>query len=54
VHVFALEVKSQLKDWPEKEERKFRWFSPNEAASAVQETALSEIILGICGHLKPA
>ncbi len=47
VQVFLLEVEGQLKDWPEKEERRFHWFSPAEAADVVQEPALSEIILGI-------
>jgi 8-oxo-dGTP pyrophosphatase MutT (NUDIX family) len=47
VQVFALEVKRQRKDWPEREEREFRWFSPAEAASSVREAALSDIILSI-------
>jgi hypothetical protein len=34
-------------DWPEKEEREVRWFSLSEAAKAVQEVALSDIILGV-------
>jgi 8-oxo-dGTP pyrophosphatase MutT (NUDIX family) len=45
VLVFPLEVSRQQDDWPEKEQRKFRWFSPNDAANAVQEPALSDIIL---------
>jgi 8-oxo-dGTP pyrophosphatase MutT (NUDIX family) len=49
VQVFILEVKRQRQDWPEKEEREVRWFSPNEAAKAVQEAALSDIILSIRG-----
>jgi 8-oxo-dGTP pyrophosphatase MutT (NUDIX family) len=49
VQVFPLEVKRQRKDWPEKEEREVRWLSPNEAAKAVQETALSDIILSMRG-----
>jgi 8-oxo-dGTP pyrophosphatase MutT (NUDIX family) len=47
VHVFPLEVKRQRTDWLEKEEREVRWFSLSEAAKAVQEAALSDIILGI-------
>ncbi len=47
VQVFPLEVKHQRTDWPEKEEREVRWFSLSEAAKAVQETALSDIILGV-------
>jgi 8-oxo-dGTP pyrophosphatase MutT (NUDIX family) len=49
VQVFILEVKRQRQDWPEKEEREVRWFSPSEAAKAVQEAALSDIILNIRG-----
>jgi 8-oxo-dGTP pyrophosphatase MutT (NUDIX family) len=49
VQVFPLEVKRQRKDRPEKEEREVRWLSPHEAAKAVQETALSEIILSMRG-----
>jgi hypothetical protein len=47
VQVFLLEVKHQRTDWPEKEEREVQWFSLNEAAKAVQEAALSDIILSI-------
>ncbi len=47
VQVFPLEVKRQRKDWREKEEREFHWFSPTDAAHAVQERALSNIILSI-------
>jgi 8-oxo-dGTP pyrophosphatase MutT (NUDIX family) len=49
VSVFPLEVKRQKKDWPEKEERKCCWFSPSEAAKAVQEPDLGDIILNIAG-----
>jgi 8-oxo-dGTP pyrophosphatase MutT (NUDIX family) len=45
VLVFPLEVTRQQDDWPEKEERAFQWFSPRDAADAVQEPALREIIL---------
>jgi 8-oxo-dGTP pyrophosphatase MutT (NUDIX family) len=44
VRVFPLEVKRQRKQWREKEEREFHWFSPTGAAKAVQERALGEII----------
>ena len=44
VHVFSLEVRRQRKQWPEKEEREFQWFSPADAAQAVQEPDLSDII----------
>ena len=37
VEVFPLEVKSQRKRWPEKGERKTRWFDLAKAVKAVQE-----------------
>jgi 8-oxo-dGTP pyrophosphatase MutT (NUDIX family) len=47
VLVFLLEVERQQEDWPEKEERQFQWFSPDDAANAVREPALRDIILNI-------
>jgi 8-oxo-dGTP pyrophosphatase MutT (NUDIX family) len=44
VQVFPLEVKRQQKTWPEKGERELHWFSPTDAARAVQEPVLREII----------
>jgi 8-oxo-dGTP pyrophosphatase MutT (NUDIX family) len=47
VLVFPLEVERQQDDWPEREERRFQWFSPDDAANAVREPALRDIILNI-------
>lgn len=44
VKVFPLEVRKQLKHWPEQHEREGRWFTPSEAAEAVAEAGLSGII----------
>jgi len=44
VRVFPLAVVSQFDRWPEHEERDTRWFSLPEAANAVQEPELKEII----------
>jgi 8-oxo-dGTP pyrophosphatase MutT (NUDIX family) len=44
VHVFPLEVKRQQRTWPERSKRQVQWFSSADAAAAVQEPALSEII----------
>jgi Na/Pi-cotransporter len=44
VHVFPLEVTRQRKTWPEKGKREVQWFSPAEAARAVQEPVLGKII----------
>ncbi|MDR7039946.1 MULTISPECIES: NUDIX hydrolase [Methylobacterium] len=44
VKVFPLEVRKQLKRWPEQSEREQRWFAPSEAADAVAEPGLAAII----------
>ena len=44
VEVFPLEVRTQHEDWPERAEREGRWFNPEEAARAVREEELREII----------
>jgi 8-oxo-dGTP pyrophosphatase MutT (NUDIX family) len=43
VDVFALEVEKQLRSWPERDQRRTRWFKPQEAAEAVQEPELAAI-----------
>jgi 8-oxo-dGTP pyrophosphatase MutT (NUDIX family) len=47
VEVFPLEVKRQLKSWPERKERHTRWFLLREAAAAVREPELAAMILGL-------
>lgn len=44
VQVFRLEVRKQLKTWPEQHERECRWFSVQEAAEAVTEAGLAALI----------
>src|SRR4051812_39472395 len=44
VEVFPMEVRLQKKKWPEKGQRTLRWFPPEEAAKAVEEAGLSEVI----------
>jgi 8-oxo-dGTP pyrophosphatase MutT (NUDIX family) len=44
VEVFPLAVKSQRKSWPEKGQRTLRWFSTEEAAEAVDEPELRDLI----------
>ena len=44
VEVFALERMIQHPDWPEQGQRKRQWFSVTEAADAVQEPELKQII----------
>jgi 8-oxo-dGTP pyrophosphatase MutT (NUDIX family) len=44
VAVYALEVSKLLRVWPEKAERKRKWFAPAKAAALVAEPGLSAII----------
>ena len=44
VVVFPLAVTRELDDWPEKDIREQHWFSQGEAAEAVQEPELKQII----------
>ncbi len=45
VEVFALKVKSQLDDWPEKGLRAVTWLPPDKAAAKVAEPGLRQILL---------
>jgi 8-oxo-dGTP pyrophosphatase MutT (NUDIX family) len=44
VHVYPLEVDGQRKRWREQGQRTARWFSFSEAATAVQERELQDLI----------
>jgi 8-oxo-dGTP pyrophosphatase MutT (NUDIX family) len=44
VTVFLLEVKKQLDTWPEKGQRRLRWFPIDEAAQLVEEPGLSAVL----------
>lgn len=44
VTVFPLEVSRQLETWPEQDQREVRWFPLEDAASAVQERDLGNLI----------
>lgn len=44
VKVFPLEVRKQLKHWPEQHEREDHWFTPSDAAESVAEAGLAAII----------
>lgn len=47
VQVFRLEVRKQLKTWPEQGERECRWFSVQDAAEAVTEAGLAALIRAV-------
>jgi 8-oxo-dGTP pyrophosphatase MutT (NUDIX family) len=51
VEVFALEVDEQLASWPERDQRLTRWFSLEEAATAVDEPELGAVIRDLPTHL---
>ncbi len=44
VVVYPLEVIEELKKWPERKERKRRWFSIDDAAWEVDEVGLKDIV----------
>jgi hypothetical protein len=44
VEVFQLDVVDLARDWPEKKKRKRRWMRPHEAAAAVDEPELAELL----------
>jgi 8-oxo-dGTP pyrophosphatase MutT (NUDIX family) len=44
VMVFPLKVSKQLTSWPEKDQRRTKWFKPAAAAKAVKEPELRAII----------
>jgi len=44
VQAFPLRVQQELDDWPERKERERRWFKPGEAADAVEEPSLRDLL----------
>jgi len=53
VDVYPLEVTTELEDWPEKGQRTLEWMKPVEAALAVQEPALRDLIANFAGVAMP-
>jgi 8-oxo-dGTP pyrophosphatase MutT (NUDIX family) len=47
VEIFALEVREELDEWPERRERDRRWFAAEEAAASVEEADLAALIRGL-------
>lgn len=50
VSVYPLTVARQRKRWPEQNQRAARWFSPEEAATAVAEPELRSLILNFASR----
>ncbi len=53
VDVYPLEVKRQMKRFPERGQREGRWMAPEEAASLVQESDLADLIRRAPEALRP-
>ncbi len=51
VAVFLFAVERQLAKWPEKAQRKTRWFDPVEASACVASTELADILRAATRHL---
>ncbi len=51
VEVFPMQVAKERKSWPEKDQRTRRWFPLHEAADAVAEPELGDVIKTFEGHL---
>ncbi len=49
VNVYPLLVTRQAAAWPERGQRELRWFSPEDAAAAVEEPELAVIIMSFSG-----
>ena len=47
VHLFRMEVQTEAEDWPEKSQRERRWFPIREAAAAVAEPDLADLIVSL-------
>lgn len=49
VDVYALEVRKQLDKWPEKGQRRLAFFTPEAAATLVQESELAALLRSVAG-----
>jgi 8-oxo-dGTP pyrophosphatase MutT (NUDIX family) len=52
VEVYPLKVSAQKRSWPEKHERTSQWFDWEEAAEAVREPGLAELIRAMARQAK--
>lgn len=50
VAVFPIEVDREAAKWPERKQRKRRWFAARDAARLVDEPDLGEIIVAFCDN----
>lgn len=49
VHLFRMSVAEEREDWPEKGQRERRWFAAADAATAVHEAELAQLIRRAAG-----
>lgn len=54
VDVFPMQVKEQRRNWPEKAQRRTKWFPLQQAAMEVSDAELGELLLGWAAKLSPA
>lgn len=50
VHLFRMSVADERDDWPEKGQRERRWFPAGQAAAAVHEAELAQLIRLVSGQ----
>ncbi len=53
VDVYPLQVKEQRRNWPEKAQRRTKWFPLEKAAMAVSDAELGELLLNWAGSRSP-
>jgi len=51
VSVFDMEVRQELSDWPEKDERTRRWFDVKDAPALVKHKSLGKLIAGLSARV---
>jgi 8-oxo-dGTP pyrophosphatase MutT (NUDIX family) len=47
VQVFLMHAKRQLREWPERDERRSRWVRPHRAAAMVEEPGLAILLMRV-------
>ena len=50
VTLFSLQVRGTLTNWPERGQRKRRWFALDEAAGMVDDAELAQVIRSVCAR----
>ncbi len=53
VRVFPLAVKTQLRQWPEEQQRVVAWFSPQEACASLNDEGLRTLVARFAAKMGP-